>query len=79
MTKSRKYSKKYDRKKREYTITTPDDVITIFRSGFGGDEEFTGISEKHDYAGGYSSFYQAIYDLLGHLGFKEYMKGRRKP
>ena len=79
MSKSKKYKKNYDRKKREYTITTPDDVITIFRSGLGGHEEFTGFSEKHDYAGAYSTFWQAIYDLLGHFGYKDYMKGRKRP
>ena len=75
---AKKYTKKYDRKSQTYTFyKNGKEDFTIFRTGFGGHQEYTGISDKGGF--GFPTFYQAVFEMMGWKAFKRYMKGRRRP
>ncbi len=74
---AKKYTKKYDKKKKEYVFyLNGKEDFRIFRAGFGGQEEWTGISKVGGF--GYPSFRVAVVDMMGWNRFKEYMKGRKR-
>ncbi len=70
-------AKKDDKNKKEYIFSlNGKEKITIFRTGIGGSQEWTGISKGGGF--GFPSFRVAVIDMMGWNRFQEYMKGRKR-
>lgn len=74
---AKKYKKRYDRDKKEYVYSKNDEeVFRVFRTGLGGQIEWTG---KTKYTGfGFNTLRNAVLDMMGWDDFKEWMKGRKR-
>ena len=74
---SKKYTKKYDKTKKEYVFSlNGKEDFRIFRAGFGGIVEWTGISKWGSW--GFPTLRSAVVEMMGWTKFQEYMKGRKR-